>query len=115
MTKGEISSTSGIQDDPRQFQISVPVQPGNSGGALLDEQGNVIGIVVAKLSETVAKKYTGNTPENVNYAVKSSYVFPLVEQTDSKPLIQREQTPPSKLEDIVERIKDACVMVLVEE
>ena len=115
MTKGEISSTSGIQDDPRQFQISVPVQPGNSGGALLDEQGNVIGIVVAKLSETVAKKYTGNTPENVNYAVKSSYVFPLVEQTDSKPLIQREQTPPSKLEDIVESIKDACVMVLVEE
>jgi TPR repeat protein len=115
MTKGEISSTSGIQDDPRQFQISVPVQPGNSGGALFDEHGNVVGIVVAKLNEKVAKKFTGDSPQNVNYAVKSSYVFPLVEQTDSKPLTQREQTPPSKLEDIVDRIKDACVMVLVEE
>lgn len=114
MTKGEISSISGIQDDPRQFQISVPVQPGNSGGALFDEQGNIIGIVVAKLSETVAKKYTGNTPENVNYAVKSSYVFPLIEQSKTQ-LHSPIEGPVPKLEDVVERIKDACVMVLVEE
>jgi S1-C subfamily serine protease len=114
MTKGEISSTTGLQDDPRQFQISVPLQPGNSGGALFDDQGNIIGIVVAKLSESVAKKYTGNTPENVNYAVKSSYVFPLIEQSKTQ-LNSPIEGPVPKLEDVVERIKDACVMVLVEE
>jgi S1-C subfamily serine protease len=47
--KGEIASLSGIQDDPCYFQISVPVQPGNSGGALVDERGNVVGVVSAKL------------------------------------------------------------------
>ena len=50
LAKGEIASLSGAADDPRYFQISVPVQPGNSGGALVDERGNVIGIVSAKLN-----------------------------------------------------------------
>ena len=49
LAKGEIASLSGAGDDPRYFQISVPVQPGNSGGALVDERGNVIGIVSAKV------------------------------------------------------------------
>ena len=43
MTKGEISNSLGHMDDPRNWQISVPVQPGNSGGPLFDEDGNVIG------------------------------------------------------------------------
>ena len=54
LAKGEIASLSGVQDDPRYFQISVPVQPGNSGGALVDERGNVVGIVSAKLSARAA-------------------------------------------------------------
>jgi S1-C subfamily serine protease len=54
LAKGEIASLSGIQDDPRYFQISVPVQPGNSGGALVDGNGNVVGMVSAKLSARAA-------------------------------------------------------------
>ena len=54
LAKGEIASLSGSADDPRYFQISVPVQPGNSGGALVDERGNVIGIVSAKLDAGAA-------------------------------------------------------------
>jgi S1-C subfamily serine protease len=54
LAKGEIASLSGAVDDPRYFQISVPVQPGNSGGALVDEQGNVVGVVSAKLDASVA-------------------------------------------------------------
>ncbi len=48
LSEGEIASLSGPQDDARYFQISVPVQPGNSGGALVDERGNVVGVVAAK-------------------------------------------------------------------
>ena len=54
LAKGEIASLSGASDDPRYFQISVPVQPGNSGGALVDERGNVVGVVSAKLSAGAA-------------------------------------------------------------
>jgi len=47
LAKGEIASLSGAADDARYFQISVPVQPGNSGGALVDEHGNVVGVLSA--------------------------------------------------------------------
>src|SRR5262249_8855717 len=69
--KGDIAALSGAEDDPRYFQISVPVQPGNSGGALVDERGNAVGVVSAKLSAGAALVTSGSLPENVNYAVKS--------------------------------------------
>ena len=79
LAKGEIASLSGAGDDPRYFQISVPVQPGNSGGALVDERGNVVGVVSAKLSTPAALASSGSLPENVNYAVKSSFLLGLLE------------------------------------
>ena len=79
LAKGEIASLSGAADDPRYFQISVPVQPGNSGGALVDEHGNVVGIVSAKLSARAALATSGALPENVNYAVKSSFLLGFLE------------------------------------
>ena len=79
LAKGEIASLFGAEDDPRYFQISVPVQPGNSGGALVDERGNVVGVVSAKLSAGAALAATGALPENVNYAVKSSLLLSFLE------------------------------------
>jgi S1-C subfamily serine protease len=79
LAKGEIAALSGAQDDPRCFQISVPVQPGNSGGPLVDEKGNVVGIVSAKLSTAAAIATTGALPENVNYAIKSSLLLSFLE------------------------------------
>ena len=54
LTKGDVSSMAGGRDDPRYFQISVPVQPGNSGGALVNTVGNVVGIVSDRLSDSAA-------------------------------------------------------------
>ena len=59
LAKGEIASLAGAADDPRYFQISLPVQPGNSGGALVDARGNVVGIVAAKLDASAALAVTG--------------------------------------------------------
>src|SRR5207245_863278 len=53
LTKGEISSLAGMRDDPRHFQISVATQPGNSGGPLVDERGNVVGIVAMQANQTL--------------------------------------------------------------
>ena len=56
--------------------ISAPIQPGNSGGPLLDEFGNVVGVVVAKLRDVAS---SDGDVENVNYAIKARYVMPLLE------------------------------------
>ena len=75
LTRGEISSMAGIRDNPRYFQISVPVQPGNSGGALLDECGNAVGVVTSRLDDVATYEASGALPQNVNYAVKGGLVY----------------------------------------
>jgi S1-C subfamily serine protease len=110
-TKGEISSLSGFQDDPRHWQISVPVQPGNSGGPIFDETGNIVGVVLAKLDALKVAKVTGDLSQNVNYGIKSVYALPLLaEYSLSEPLPAK---TPVKLEDVVEKVKSAVVLILV--
>ena len=77
-TEGSISSSSGLGNDPRVYQISVPVQAGNSGGPLATQEGGVVGIVTAKIDALSILKSTGDLPQNVNYAIKSSYLLGLV-------------------------------------
>ena len=73
LTTGNINALAGLRDDPNHFQISAPVQPGNSGGPLLDSQGNVIGVVVSKLNAArIAEMTGGDIPQNVNFAVKGT-------------------------------------------
>lgn len=73
LTTGDISALSGIRDNPTNYQISAAVNPGNSGGPLLDSQGNVIGVVVSKLNAMRTAEMTGgDIPQNVNFAVKGT-------------------------------------------
>jgi S1-C subfamily serine protease len=72
-SEGVINAMTGLKDDPAFFQVSVPVQPGNSGGPLFNERGEVIGITTASLS-LLAIDAMGAIPQNVNYAIKSSFV-----------------------------------------
>lgn len=72
-TDGKISSKTGIQNDPTVYQISVPIQPGNSGGPLFDTEGNLVGITSSGLNREYFKS------ENVNYAIKSQYLKALVD------------------------------------
>jgi hypothetical protein len=114
LAKGEIASLSGAGDDPRYFQISVPVQPGNSGGALVDERGNVIGIVSAKLDAGAALAASGALPENVNYAVKSSFLLGFLESVPAvSAKLKAPNTTDEKFSDIVKSAQDAAVLVLV--
>jgi S1-C subfamily serine protease len=114
LAKGEIASLSGAADDPRYFQISVPVQPGNSGGALVDARGNVVGIVAAKLDASVALAASGSLPENVNYAVKSSLLLSFLESVpDVASKLKEPVTVDRKFEDVVKSAQDAAVLVLV--
>ncbi|HEY3901858.1 MAG TPA: tetratricopeptide repeat-containing serine protease family protein [Chthoniobacter sp.] len=114
LSKGEIAALSGSSDDARYFQISVPLQPGNSGGALVDERGNVVGIVSAKLNFRTALASSGELPENVNYAVKSSYLLGFLEAVpDVSAKLMETNTKDAKFEDVVKNAEDAAVLVLV--
>ena len=90
LTTGDISALSGIVDDPRFYQFSAPVQPGNSGGPLLNSSGEVVGIVTSKLDQISVAKTFGFIPEGVNYAVKIAYLRPMLEgiQLESSTLIK---------------------------
>lgn len=69
VTTGSVSALAGPGDDRRLFQITAPVQPGNSGGPVLDSTGNVVGVVMAKLDALKVALATGDIPQNVNFAI----------------------------------------------
>src|SRR6516164_2463105 len=71
LSVGNVSALAGLGDDSRYLQISAPVQPGNSGGPLLDASGHLIGIVTSKLNAARVARFTGDIPENVNFALKA--------------------------------------------
>jgi S1-C subfamily serine protease len=100
---GRINSLSGIKGDIRFFQIDIPVQPGNSGGPIINTKGQIAGVVTATLDQLVTLRISGHIPQNVNYAVKSDYLLPLIRHTlgkDWSPL-----TPQESKKDISELIK----------
>jgi hypothetical protein len=70
-TSGLVSGLRGLHDAPGDIQITAPVQPGNSGGPLLDAAGQVIGVVKAKLDAMKAAKAIGDIPQNVNFAISA--------------------------------------------
>ncbi len=78
-TRGNVTATAGLADDSRYVQISDPVQPGNSGGPLLDESGNVVGIVASKLNVMKLATITEDLAQNVNFAIKTSAIESFLE------------------------------------
>ena len=72
VTTGGVSALAGMGDDFRFLQITAPVQPGNSGGPLLDASGNVVGVVTSKLNALRIARATGDIPQNINFAVNAS-------------------------------------------
>ena len=69
VTSGNVSRLNGFDSDSSLIQISAPVQPGNSGGPLVDVAGNVIGVVVSKLDALKVAIATGDVPQNVNFSI----------------------------------------------
>jgi S1-C subfamily serine protease len=80
-TDGKISSKTGYQGAVNVYQISVPIQPGNSGGPLFDQQGRIVGITTASLNKDVFGS------ENVNYAVKTGYILNLIDSSVGRTIL----------------------------
>ncbi|MBP2631961.1 MAG: hypothetical protein H6Q70_2589 [Firmicutes bacterium] len=78
LSEGIINSITGFKDDVRMYQISIPIQPGNSGSPLLNDKGQVIGVVTASMNGATTMLFTGTIPQNVNFAVKINYIQNLI-------------------------------------
>jgi S1-C subfamily serine protease len=108
LTDGIISSISGIEDDVRYYQISVPLQPGNSGGPLFNKDGIVIGITSSRLNS----KAVGTELQNVNYAIKSSYLLNLYNMIpNTAKMATTSQVANKQLQDQVKILKNyVCII-----
>jgi len=106
-TDGAISSMSGPGGEITFLQITVPVQPGNSGGPLVSEQGDVVGIITASVAIVPFIKATGTLPQNVNWAVNATFAAPLVPQAATK------KQMPLKRKEIIERVRKSVVLIKV--
>jgi S1-C subfamily serine protease len=112
MTAGHVSSTAGYRDDARYLQISVPVQEGNSGGPLIGPDGAVVGVIEAKLLK-FDDRSDNPAPENINYALKSFYIRPMLE--DLPDLANYTVIKPqTSLDQLVAEARKAVFMVVVE-
>jgi S1-C subfamily serine protease len=110
LTDGIISSKSGIEDDIRYYQISVPIQPGNSGGPLFNKDGTVIGITSSKLNS----KAVGTDVQNVNYAIKASYLLNLYNMLPNPAKIETtSQVANKQLQDQVKVLKNYVCLIKV--
>lgn len=103
LTTGVISSKTGFQGDVSLYQISAPIQPGNSGGPLFDNNGNLIGIVNAKHKDA----------ENVGYAIKTSYLKNLIESSISNSILpNNNQIAGYPLTEKVKNLKNYVFMII---
>jgi S1-C subfamily serine protease len=110
LTSGSVSALTGLRDDTRYFQISTPIQPGNSGGPLLDTTGAVVGVTSSVLNAVRAARTTGNVPQNVNFALKVGVIRTFLESAG----VSAETAPGGRelgTPDIGERARAFTVLV----
>ncbi len=99
ITKGIVSSKNGIKGDTKQFQISAAIQPGNSGGPILNSKLNVLGIATSRLSDKYLFEHLDIIPQNVNFGVKSTEILNFL---DDKKLGFNENISIKTLDDALE-------------
>ena len=79
VTTGTISALSGIGNDSTKLQFTAAIQPGNSGGALVDRTGAIVGVVGSKLSDIAALEHGGFVPQGVNFAIRKEIAVAFLE------------------------------------
>ena len=111
VTTGIISALAGPKEDKKLVQITAPVQPGNSGGPVLDQHGNVVGIVVSKLNVFKVASVIEDVPQNVNFAIKAGVIANFLETTPISPVFSVESSGSLSLADLAERAKSISLFL----
>lgn len=91
VSDGIINSASGLRDEISFLQISIPIQPGTSGGPVITESGELVGVVTSTAAITPFLKKTGALPQNVNWAARASLAVGLIgQESPARPAQTRE-------------------------
>ncbi len=101
VTRGSVASLKGLAGDGVQMQISAPVQPGNSGGPVVNAAGHVVGVVVSKLDAQLVADAIGDIPQNINFAIRAEIAKLFLYQNGVEPIEAAEATVLSP-EDLAE-------------
>tara|TARA_Y100000588_G_C14257682_1_gene926249 strand:- start:1162 stop:2649 length:1488 start_codon:yes stop_codon:yes gene_type:complete len=113
-TAGKVSSLFGLKNDPRLLQLSAPIQPGNLGGALVDEHGTTIGIINFSMEYRKPNKLAENLNLNIKHALKATHIKQFLATV---PLVQaclpRSNTPAASYSAAIELTQRATAFILV--
>lgn len=101
LSTGVISSQTGFKNDASLYQISTPIQPGNSGGPLFDNKGNLVGVVCAYHAQA----------ESVGYAIKASYLYALANKYKIPVSLSPNNTKEQVLTESVKKYKNFIVLI----
>jgi len=114
-TVGYVSALAGLGDDTSKIQISAPIQPGNSGGPVLDHFGNAVAVVVSTATAAIMASASGVAPQNINFAIKAGVAKGFLEANgiDADGAAQTKQI--YEFADLAERAKLSTVKILCEQ
>jgi serine protease Do len=104
LNKGLISATVGMKDNPEQLQISAEVQPGNSGGPLLNAQGAVMGIVTSTMNPMAMLRSSGALPQNVNFALRVEPILAFLEKAKITPILPSGKNDPRSFDQVIDSV-----------
>jgi S1-C subfamily serine protease len=111
VTTGTISALSGIGNNSTRLQFTAAIQPGNSGGALVDRTGGVVGVVVGKLSDTIAYESGGFVPQGVNFAIRKEIAIAFLE-TQGVSMEPMEESAPLTVADIAQQARKSVLPII---
>lgn len=111
VTRGSVSALKGLKGDATRMQITAPIQSGNSGGPVLGADGEVVGVIVSKLDAMLVEEATGDTPQNVNFAIRGEIARMFLAQNGIEPLLSMDD---EKLEPEALAEKAANFTVFIE-
>ena len=114
LTRGEVNGLRGLGDNPNQFQISAEVQPGNSGGPLVDLQGNLVGVVVSKLNAQAVSRRTGDIAQNVNFAVQGPAAREFLRRAGVEPRVAESAGADRATADVGEQVHRSTLFIRCE-
>jgi S1-C subfamily serine protease len=100
-TDGKVSSRTGYEQNINSYQTTVPVQPGNSGGPLFNDQGQLVGVINAIFKNT----------DNVSYAIKTAYLVNLIELLPENLELPSHVSADLSLEERIKLVKDLVVII----
>lgn len=110
ITSGNVSSLTGLGKNFSNFSHTAPSQPGNSGGAIINEYGSVVGILVGSIDEDIIKEMAGSSPQNINFGIKNTVLKSMLEDNQIKNET-RDSFFRKSQKNIAEMSKDASILI----